>query len=249
MIRWKRSPRSFSATRDSSSEETRRPVKGFRFDLCPACHVKFVKDPLGQGIHPLVRLQQELSRGPSPAPARRRARDQRSRARSAADASAVAIPRRESRSGRPAVGRWTIGPGAAQRTASRMTLVTTERASRHRQGGDDLVAAVDVAGHLDHLLLAGAAPSTRSASPSARPARAVGLLAGDHRALALEQALQVEDQVVGVAVAVLAVLGHHRLDDHAQAAGEPGVEVVGRDEHATFLSTCFRITSVGVSPP
>lgn len=24
--------------------------KGFRFDLCPACHVKFVKDPLGKEI-------------------------------------------------------------------------------------------------------------------------------------------------------------------------------------------------------
>ena len=22
--------------------------KGFRFDLCPACHAKFVKDPLGK---------------------------------------------------------------------------------------------------------------------------------------------------------------------------------------------------------
>ena len=27
----------------------RRPAhKGFRFDLCPACHVKFLKDPLGK---------------------------------------------------------------------------------------------------------------------------------------------------------------------------------------------------------
>ena len=32
-----------------SSEDLTTPVhKGFRFDLCPACHVKFLKDPLGK---------------------------------------------------------------------------------------------------------------------------------------------------------------------------------------------------------
>ena len=32
-----------------SSEELAAPVhKGFRFDLCPACHAKFLKDPLGK---------------------------------------------------------------------------------------------------------------------------------------------------------------------------------------------------------
>ena len=66
-------------------------------------------------------------------------------------------------------------------------------------------------------------------SPWARTA-GFGLLAGDHRALAPQQALEVEDQVVGVLIAVLAVLGHHGLDDHAQAAGELGVEVVGGDD-------------------
>ena len=30
-----------------SSEALAAP-KGFRFDLCPACHVKFLKDPLGK---------------------------------------------------------------------------------------------------------------------------------------------------------------------------------------------------------
>jgi hypothetical protein len=33
----------------SSSDDLTPPVhKGFRFDLCPACHSKFVKDPLGK---------------------------------------------------------------------------------------------------------------------------------------------------------------------------------------------------------
>ncbi|GAC1470758.1 MAG: hypothetical protein NVSMB9_16160 [Isosphaeraceae bacterium] len=32
-----------------SSDELSAPVrKGFRFDLCPACHAKFLKDPLGK---------------------------------------------------------------------------------------------------------------------------------------------------------------------------------------------------------
>jgi len=32
-----------------SSHESAVPLnKGFRFDLCPACHEKFVKDPLGK---------------------------------------------------------------------------------------------------------------------------------------------------------------------------------------------------------
>ncbi|MHC5540475.1 hypothetical protein ACYOEI_19815 [Singulisphaera rosea] len=31
------------------SEELATPLrKGFRFDLCPACHEKFLKDPLGK---------------------------------------------------------------------------------------------------------------------------------------------------------------------------------------------------------
>ncbi len=32
-----------------SSRDASEPLhKGFRFDLCPACHEKFVKDPLGK---------------------------------------------------------------------------------------------------------------------------------------------------------------------------------------------------------
>ena len=32
-----------------SSDELSAPLhKGFRFDLCPACHAKFLKDPLGK---------------------------------------------------------------------------------------------------------------------------------------------------------------------------------------------------------
>ena len=32
-----------------SSDDLAVPVhKGFRFDLCPACHAKFLKDPLGK---------------------------------------------------------------------------------------------------------------------------------------------------------------------------------------------------------
>jgi hypothetical protein len=32
-----------------SPEDLAAPLrKGFRFDLCPACHVKFLKDPLGK---------------------------------------------------------------------------------------------------------------------------------------------------------------------------------------------------------
>ena len=32
-----------------SSDELTAPLhKGFRFDLCPACHAKFLKDPLGK---------------------------------------------------------------------------------------------------------------------------------------------------------------------------------------------------------
>jgi hypothetical protein len=32
-----------------ASEDLTNPVhKGFRFDLCPACHSKFLKDPLGK---------------------------------------------------------------------------------------------------------------------------------------------------------------------------------------------------------
>ena len=32
-----------------SSEELTAPLhKGFRFDLCPGCHEKFLKDPLGK---------------------------------------------------------------------------------------------------------------------------------------------------------------------------------------------------------
>ena len=32
----------------SSDELSRTLHKGFRFDLCPACHRKFVNDPLGK---------------------------------------------------------------------------------------------------------------------------------------------------------------------------------------------------------
>src|SRR4051794_20500487 len=32
----------------SSDELTTRLHKGFRFDLCPACHARFLKDPLGK---------------------------------------------------------------------------------------------------------------------------------------------------------------------------------------------------------
>jgi hypothetical protein len=32
-----------------ASDELATPLhKGFRFDLCPACHVKYLKDPLGK---------------------------------------------------------------------------------------------------------------------------------------------------------------------------------------------------------
>ena len=33
-----------------SSPETATLHKGFRFDLCPCCHEKFVKDPLGREV-------------------------------------------------------------------------------------------------------------------------------------------------------------------------------------------------------
>jgi hypothetical protein len=32
----------------STSDASEPLHKGFRFDLCPACHAKFVKDPLGK---------------------------------------------------------------------------------------------------------------------------------------------------------------------------------------------------------
>jgi hypothetical protein len=33
------------------ADEFTRPVhKGFRFDLCPACHERFLKDPLGKEL-------------------------------------------------------------------------------------------------------------------------------------------------------------------------------------------------------
>ena len=33
----------------AGSEDLAGPLhKGFRFDLCPACHLKFLKDPLGK---------------------------------------------------------------------------------------------------------------------------------------------------------------------------------------------------------
>lgn len=32
----------------SSSEASSTAPKGFRFDLCPACHEKYVRDPLGK---------------------------------------------------------------------------------------------------------------------------------------------------------------------------------------------------------
>ena len=80
-------------------------------------------------------------------------------------------------------------------------------------------------------LLAGAAAAARR---RARPRRGPSSVSGFWPAIIglspRMQALEVEDQVVGCLVAVLAVLGHHRLDDHAQAAGEPGIEVVGRDD-------------------
>lgn len=35
-----------------STDELTQPVhKGFRFDLCPACHVRFLKDPLGKELN------------------------------------------------------------------------------------------------------------------------------------------------------------------------------------------------------
>ena len=34
---------------ESASDEVPAPVhKGFRFDLCPSCHSKYLKDPLGK---------------------------------------------------------------------------------------------------------------------------------------------------------------------------------------------------------
>ena len=35
-----------------ASDELTQPIhKGFRFDLCPACHERFLKDPLGKELN------------------------------------------------------------------------------------------------------------------------------------------------------------------------------------------------------
>src|SRR4051812_28532979 len=34
----------------SAEELDSQHCKGFRFDLCPSCHVKFLKDPLGKEL-------------------------------------------------------------------------------------------------------------------------------------------------------------------------------------------------------
>ncbi len=46
----------------SSAEIEAQTRKGFRFDLCPCCHKKFLKDPLGRESVLYLRLQQELTR-------------------------------------------------------------------------------------------------------------------------------------------------------------------------------------------
>ena len=106
----------------------------------------------------------------------------------------------------------------------------TENGEEHRHRGDQVVAIVDVGGELDELFFAGAALVLGVELALGQGEQGLGLLAGDHRALAPLQALDVEDQVVGGLIAVLAILGHHRLDDHAQSAGKPGIEMVGRDD-------------------
>src|SRR5208337_1223704 len=81
---------------------------------------------------------------------------------------------------------------------------------------------------------------------------AVWLLRGDHRALALDQALEIENEIVRCGVAVLAVLGEHCLDDHAQAAGKPGVEVVWGhelDPWVNMLAHHFRGVVAAVGNP
>ncbi len=32
--------------------------KGFRFDLCPECHGRFIKDPLNRGLHKLMNFSE-----------------------------------------------------------------------------------------------------------------------------------------------------------------------------------------------
>src|SRR5271157_5978564 len=78
------------------------------------------------------------------------------------------------------------------------------------------------------------------------------LLGGDHRALTLDQALEIEDEIVRRGIAVLAVLGEHCLDDYAQAAGKPGVKVVWGhelDPWVNMLAHHFRGVVAAVGNP
>ena len=60
--------------------------------------------------------------------------------------------------------------------------------------------------------------------------RDVEAFVGLERRVALAEGLQVHQQLLDVVVAVLAVLGHHDLDDLGDAGREGRVDVVGRDE-------------------
>ncbi len=53
------------AIADLLREEADRPTdldaptfKGFRFDLCPDCHCRFIKDPLNRDVHKLLNFSQ-----------------------------------------------------------------------------------------------------------------------------------------------------------------------------------------------
>ena len=85
-----------------------------------------------------------------------------------------------------------------------------------------MIAIVDVGSQLDQLLPQEAPPprNSESNSPSARAKSVSGFWPAIIGLSSRMQALQVEDQVVGGLVAMLAILGHHRLDDHSQTAGE-----------------------------
>ena len=107
-----------------------------------------------------------------------------------------------------------------RRVVKKTTLVTTERPEHRGQRDDDVVAAVDVSRPSRPSAPRWRGGMTSSTSPSASAASDSGFWPAIIGLSPWSRHLQVEDQVVGVAVAVLAVLGHHRLDDHAQAAGE-----------------------------
>ena len=63
--------------------------------------------------------------------------------------------------------------------------------------------------------------------------------------LALQETLEVDDQVLRGRVAVVAVLLHHRLDDLAESATQLRFHVVGG---TSIARRCFCITSLGDLP-